>query len=42
MSAALTESLTAHRTAAISAALTGNPAVALAAVVHSHGVAGVL
>lgn len=35
MSAALTESLTAHRTAAISAALTGNPGVALAAVVHT-------
>jgi ParB family chromosome partitioning protein len=33
-SAALTESLTAHRTAAISAALTGNSGVALAAVVH--------
>jgi ParB family transcriptional regulator, chromosome partitioning protein len=35
MSAALTESLTAHRTAAIGAALIDNPAVALAAVVHS-------
>jgi ParB family chromosome partitioning protein len=35
LSAALTESLTAHRTAAISAALGGNPGVALAAVVYS-------
>ncbi len=35
LSAALTESLTAQRTAAISAALTGNSGVALAAVVHS-------
>jgi ParB family chromosome partitioning protein len=34
LSAALTESLTAHRTAAISAALIDNPAAALAAVVH--------
>jgi ParB family chromosome partitioning protein len=35
MSAALTESLTAHRTAALGAALIDNQAVALAAVVHS-------
>jgi ParB family chromosome partitioning protein len=35
MSAALTESLTAHRTAALGAALIDNPAVALAAVVYS-------
>jgi ParB family transcriptional regulator, chromosome partitioning protein len=35
MSAALTESLTAHRTAALGAALIDNPGVALAAVVHS-------
>ena len=35
LSAALTESLTAHRTAALGAALIDNPGVALAAVVHS-------
>ena len=35
LSASLTESLTAHRSAAISATLTDNPRVALAAVVHS-------
>lgn len=35
LSAALTESLTAHRSAAISAALMGDRAIALAAVVHA-------